>query len=55
MPLWGIKEHIPRVESLGMDMKGLVQAWWTSKMTISSNKTNVVHLHEGVKIYVSHP
>jgi hypothetical protein len=24
MPLWGIKARIPRVDSLSMDMKGLV-------------------------------
>ncbi len=53
MPLWGIKVRIPRVDSLSMDMKGLVQAWWTSKMTISPNKKDVVHLRKGVRKYVS--
>jgi hypothetical protein len=52
--LWRIKEHIPRADSLGMDVKGLVQALWTLEMTISPNKKDV-HLHKGVKKYISHP
>jgi len=54
IPLWGIKEYIPKAYSFGMDVKGLVQAWWTSKMTILLNK-KYVHLHKGVKKYISHP
>jgi hypothetical protein len=34
---------IQKVDSFGMNMKELVQAWWNSNLT---QKKNVVHLHK---------
>jgi hypothetical protein len=34
---------IRKVDSLGMNMKKLVQAWWNSNLT---QQKNVVHLHK---------
>jgi hypothetical protein len=33
MLLWGIEKHVPKANSLGMNMRELVQAWWISNLT----------------------
>lgn len=33
MLLWGIEKHGPKANSLGMNMRELVQAWWISNLT----------------------
>jgi hypothetical protein len=33
MLLWGIEEHVPKANSLGMNMRELVQAWRISNLT----------------------
>jgi hypothetical protein len=55
MPLWGIEEQLPWLDSLGVSVKELGQGWWTLETTISPNKKDVIHLHKGVKKYITHP
>jgi hypothetical protein len=54
MPLWGAKEQLPQLDLLGVSVKKLVHGWWTLEMIISLNKKDVVHLHKGVKKYITH-
>jgi hypothetical protein len=55
MPLWGIEERLSWLDSLGVSVKELVQAWWTLETIVSPNKMDVIHLHKGVKKYITHP
>jgi hypothetical protein len=52
---WGAKERLPWSNSLSVSVREPVQGWWTLETTISRNKKDVIHLHKGVKKYITHP